>query len=308
MRIAVAWKAFFLRGEARLARYHELRTLDRLGALLPSKLEGTDAEARAVVGRARTLDAELASHSLAAQTSWALDRRDYAQVPGWARSAVIGRGILERTVQRSLTRRRLQDRRAVLQQLAALAVAGRVVGEPGNGPLVPTALGAELAELRTDARTADQTRAALLAPYGGQALPGWIHAISREFLVLVAIVGGELRGKLLPRLPALGGLAAGWWITHTFTDSHVDAALSHLGLRHGGSRVVSSERLQQMSFWLPLVIGATCSYLSARLSGFIQRRYAPLPDPAPSAVSVDPQAAATVMLAVPGGPADPHQG
>ena len=308
MRIALAWKAFFLRGEARLARYHERKTLDQLGAQLPQTLEGTDDEARAAVAHAQAIDAALAAHDLACQTSWTNDRRDYAQASRWAQSAVIGRGILERTVQRSLARRRQKERRGVLQQLAALAVAGRVVGEPGQGPLVPSQLGAELAELRTDARAADQTRATLLAPYGGQALPGWMHAIGREFLVLVAIVVAELRGKLLPRLPALGGLAAGWWITHTFTDSHVDATLSHLGLRHGGSRVVSSERLQQMSFWLPLLVGGTCSYLSARFSSFIQQRYAPLPEPAPSAVRVDAQSAATVMLAVPGGPTEPHQG
>lgn len=307
MRIAVAWKSFFLRGEARLARHHERRVLAAVGAQLPAALVGLDDDARGAVARLVALDQALQSHARASEESWAQDRQDYAVAPGWAQWLVIARGIFARAVQRALARGRVRERKALLLQVAALAVAGRLQAPGSTAPLVPSSLAIELAALRTDARAAEQTRVALLVPYGGQALPSWMHTVARELSGLVAATARELQGKLVPRLPALGGLAAGWWVTHTFTDSHVDAALSHLGLRHGGTHVVSSERLERMSFWLPLLVGATCSYLSSRFSGFVHRRYAS-PLAPPVLAPADPQAASTVLLAAVAGNEPPPQG
>ncbi len=68
-------------------------------------------------------------------------------------------------------------------------------------------------------------------------------------------------------------MAAGWWVTNTYTDSHFRSALRSVGIGSGGTRVVSGETYRAMSFWLPILAAAVCAYLGDRLAGYVRRRY-----------------------------------
>jgi len=78
---------------------------------------------------------------------------------------------------------------------------------------------------------------------------------------------------MIPRASALAGLAAGWWVTHTYTTSRPRSLLSSLGIGSGGTHVVSSDTYQSMRFWLPLLAAAVCAYLGDRLARWIRQRY-----------------------------------
>ena len=78
----------------------------------------------------------------------------------------------------------------------------------------------------------------------------------------------QLRSHFLPKAPALAGLAVGWWIARTYTDSHLHSVLRTLGIGKGGTRVVSSSTYEAMSFWLPLLAAALCAYLGERLAAY----------------------------------------
>ena len=88
-----------------------------------------------------------------------------------------------------------------------------------------------------------------------------------------------MRDRLFPRLPALVGLAAGWWVANTYTDSHWKSALRSVGIGGGGTHVVSGEMYRLMVFGLPILAAAVCAYLSDRLAHFIRGRYAQLASP-----------------------------
>jgi hypothetical protein len=74
-------------------------------------------------------------------------------------------------------------------------------------------------------------------------------------------------------VPALAGLAVGWWIAQTYTDSRWKSVLRTVGVGDGGTRVVSSDTLQAMSFWLPIFAAAICAYLGDRIARSFRRHY-----------------------------------
>jgi hypothetical protein len=82
----------------------------------------------------------------------------------------------------------------------------------------------------------------------------------------------QLRSMLLPKAPALAGMAMGWWIANTYTDSHVRSVLRSVGIGSGGTRVVSGSAYKAMSFWLPLLAAAMCAYLGERLAAYYRQR------------------------------------
>jgi hypothetical protein len=86
------------------------------------------------------------------------------------------------------------------------------------------------------------------------------------------VVGQQLRSHLLPKTPALAGLAVGWWIANTYTDSHLRSALRSIGIGSGGTRVVSSSTYEAMTFWLPLLAAALCAYAGERVRAFYEMR------------------------------------
>jgi hypothetical protein len=92
---------------------------------------------------------------------------------------------------------------------------------------------------------------------------------AHEALGRAAALGGavweQLRSHLLPKAPALVGMAVGWWIADTYTDSHIRSALRTIGIGSGGTHVVSGSTYRAMTFWLPLLAAAVCAYAGERL-------------------------------------------
>ncbi len=82
----------------------------------------------------------------------------------------------------------------------------------------------------------------------------------------------QLKPAILPKAPALAGLAVGWFIANTYTDSRWKSLARSIGIGSGGTRVVSSETYHAMSFWLPLVAAAVCAYLADRIAAAVRER------------------------------------
>lgn len=265
-----AVSALRARYAARLARRDEGRALAALGELVAGAAAGEGArpgcelvELEASDALVRALEGEIAR-------SLAEDRADYAQASSWIRPVVIARGLAARAVVRD------RLRRARRLRSAACARAGEAMLD--DAPSVNGAAGAlaedvRAARARAAAATLDAER--LLAPFGGAVVPAPVCHVGREVTALGGSLAKELRGHLLPRVPALVGLAVGWWVASTFTDSHLSAMLHGLGIGSGPRRAVSAETYRMMSFWLPVVAAALCSYAGARLRNLVRSRYAP---------------------------------
>jgi hypothetical protein len=264
----------------RRAERHERQALARIGELVAVAAErGANGDPRihqATANQARTLRLELDAITRAMGDSLAADQADYVAVSAWIRPLVIARGLCARAVLRHDRRRCRQRLRPLYESLGAAALAARP-GEPSMLGLI--GVPAPLTEAARNAaavhRSAAAERAAHLAPYHGSALPAWCCGLASESKVLVKTLGKQLHEKLLPRVSALAGLATGWWIANTYTDSHWRSAFRSLGIGRGGTHVVSSETFQAMSFWLPVLAAALCAYLGNRLSILIRRRYRP---------------------------------
>jgi hypothetical protein len=48
----------------------------------------------------------------------------------------------------------------------------------------------------------------------------------------------QLRSHLLPTAPAIAGLAVGWWIANTYTDSHLRSVTRHRERRNPRGQLV----------------------------------------------------------------------
>jgi hypothetical protein len=194
------------------------------------------------------------------------DRTDLRQVASWIRPLVMARGLSTRGVlhhRAAVVRRRLVP----LHEATGALAAGR-----GLGAKRP-----EIAEARASLDRITAERERRLAPFGGTAHPSWMRRAATESATLAGSIVRQLRTTLMPKAPALAGMAMGWWIANTYTDSHARSVLRSLGIGHGGTHVVSGSTYQAMSFWLPLLAAAVCAYLGERLAKFYrQRRCQPL--------------------------------
>jgi hypothetical protein len=81
----------------------------------------------------------------------------------------------------------------------------------------------------------------------------------------------ELTKKIYLRLPALAAMAAAWWITAHFTSSRFESNLNRF--TGEGRTGLSEAALEQLQFWLPLVVAALVAYVVASLSKRVRRRY-----------------------------------
>jgi hypothetical protein len=99
----------------------------------------------------------------------------------------------------------------------------------------------------------------------GEVGAGWTGPARREVRGLIGAVWGQLRGHLFPKAPALVGMAVGWWLANTYTDSRLRSALRSVGLASGGTHVVSGSTYRAMTFWLPLLAAALCAYVGERV-------------------------------------------
>ena len=162
------------------------------------------------------------------------ERRDLTRVAWWIRPAVMARTVSSRMVLQYDRRRAQHDLDAAHETL------GRAAGHRGPGLLGP------------DSAPSCEVGA------------GWTGPARREVRGLIGAVWGQLRGHLFPKAPALVGMAVGWWLANTYTDSRFRSALRSVGLGSGGTHVVSGSTYRAMTFWLPLLSAALCAYVGER--------------------------------------------
>jgi len=269
-RLRAAFAALGARLEARRARRDEQSGLLLLGeALAGTPSRGADALC-AERGEVAELEAAVRLAKAAVAGSLEDDRADYALVSPRMRVFVIVRGVAARLVWRDRLKRAQGERAAACRRLGAAALA--------RGLELPADLDARAAlarDARVRAATAHGQAEVLLAPFGGSVLPRPVHHLGREVTAFARPLAREVRGQLLPRVPALAGLVVGWWVARTFTDSHFWATLHSLGIGSGPRRAVSGGTLRALGFWLPVLAAALCSYLGNRLGTLVRARYAP---------------------------------
>jgi len=183
------------------------------------------------------------------------DRTDYARVSRYLRGLVILRGLCTRAILRHERACCWRDLRPLYEELGASA-RKRSVSRPARPPV--TAVGVDPA-------------------------PG---RVAVEAKLLGKALKRQLRDRLFPRLPALVGLAAGWWVANTYTDSQWKSTLRSVGIGGGGTHVVSGEMYRLMMFGLPILSAAVCAYLGDRLAHVIRERYAQSNQPPAAPVPV----------------------
>lgn len=224
------------------ARKRERRALEALGESLPKgpPIEALDEALRAIHARVGA--------------SLQRDRDEYREVRAWARPLVVLRGMLDRVLLRERARRCRSRRRE------ACVLLGEESLQDAQGSLANAARAA-----RADCASAAAAVAPLPLPL-------------REAGHLGGYLLREARGQVLPRAPALVGLAVGWWIGQTFTDSELSATLHGWGIGAGPRHAVRGETLRAMRFWLPLFAAALSSYVGSRLGALVKTRYSPAED------------------------------
>jgi hypothetical protein len=253
-----------LRG--RRLRHRERLALRRLGeAVARAGVGGSEASARLV---AEIVEGERRAAALMADSRASLeaDRADLRAVAAWMKPAVVLRGLCTRLV---LRHRRWLERRALQPLFEALGELATGSAERGGQP---GSLAGEIVAVRGQVAAVAAERERWVAPYGGRALPDWTSRAGVEAVGFGRAVLMQLRSHLLPKAPAVAGLAMGWWIANTYTDSHLRSAFRSLGIGSGGTRVVSSSTYDAMTFWLPLLAAALCAYLGERLAVYYRGR------------------------------------
>jgi hypothetical protein len=230
-------------------------------------------ECQALLAEIQRLRAGLDAHAAALSGSLDADRRDYLAVARWMRPVVILRGFCGRAVLRHRAAGARRNLVPLYRQLAAAALA-----EPSGasgGLLVQPALADAVRGARTELARLVAERTRLFEPFGGKAYPGWVGFAVEEVAAFTRALATQLHGQVIPRASGLAGLAAGWWVTHTYTASRPRSVLRSLGIGNGGTHVVSGDTYRSMRFWLPLLAAAICAYLGNRIARWIQQRYHP---------------------------------
>jgi len=242
-------------------RRQERAALRGLGEEIAALPGDDDMELRAMLARITEARERLGALAEERAASLQADRTDLRLVATWIRPLVIARGLCSRAVlhhRAASVRRRLVP----LHEAVGALAAGR-----GLGAKRP-----KIVEARAglDRITAERERR--LAPFGGTAHPSWMRLVAAESAVLARAIVRQLRTTLMPKAPALAGMAMGWWIANTYTDSHARSVLRSIGIGHGGTNVVSGSTYKAMSFWLPLLAAAVCAYLGERLAESYRER------------------------------------
>ena len=246
----------------RWLRRQERAALRRLGRAVARRVGDGDPDDVRRLSRALQ-DGERRIDALAFERAASLDadHADLGRVAGWVKPAVVARGICARAV---LNHRIAAARRSLRPQYEAL---GRAAAPSLGGGQVE-----DLAVARARLRRLAEEREAGLGEYGGSAHPVWVRRAGAEAAGLGRAFWIQLRSALVPKLPALAGMAMGWWIANTYTDSHVRSVLRSVGIGSGGTHVVSGSTYRAMHFWLPLLAAAVCAYAGERLAAAYRSR------------------------------------
>jgi hypothetical protein len=227
---------------------------------------------------ARVAELEEHARALAERLEGSLeaDRRDYRETgSGIGRGLIVARGILDRLVLRDEAWRARHELPGRQAELGARVMADEVARERLPAEDRERALAASAALER--ARSA---RAEVLAPFGGEVMPAWLRAVRSELETFGSFLKDELTKKVLLRLPALAAMAAVWWIAQHFSSSRFETSLNHF--TGEGRTGLSAAALEQLNFWLPLVVAASMAYLLAALTKRIRRRYLGEDGPSPT--------------------------
>jgi hypothetical protein len=272
-RAGAAMHAARLEFQMKRAEQREREALARAGeALAASGQSPGHGEAEKLAAEARRLRLELDAYSAALARAVEADQADYVAVAGWMRPLVVVRGLCARAILRHHMARCERKLPPLHERLAAA-----VLAEPGARLRVSGTLAEAIRGARAERETALAERTRRLEPFQGQTLPRWLEWTVEEARALSRALVKQLRGQLLPRASALAGMAAGWWVAHTYTDSRAHSLLHSIGIGHGGTHLVSGETYRAMSFWLPLVAAAVSAYLGDRIARWIRSSYHPAP-------------------------------
>lgn len=216
----------------RRAQAEQREELRRAGVRLASSEPAGSDSLTTLRTEAHRASAALTTLAAERQAVAETERRDLARVGWWVRPAVVVRAVSSGMVLQ-------HDRRRAHRALdAAHEALGRAAAPSGS---------------------------ALSPPPRVEARLEWTHWPGREVRGFIGAVWEQLRSHLFPKAPALVGMAVGWWIANTYTDSRLRSALHSIGIGSGGTRVVSGSTYRAMSFWLPLLAAALCAYVGARL-------------------------------------------
>ena len=101
-----------------------------------------------------------------------------------------------------------------------------------------------------------------------------MHGAGGEISSLTSALVRVSCGQFVRWLPALAGLAAGWWAAAMFTDSQLFATLHSWAIGHGASWAASTESFEAMRVWFPIAAAAVCAYVGNRFGARIRARYA----------------------------------
>jgi hypothetical protein len=253
-----------------LLRRRERRALVRLGAAAADVDLPRDPHVRELIELITAANLRMAELRKAIASSLQDDRTDYPAVSPLVRPVVVLRGLCVRAILRhqmaAIVRRLLPTRERLAKAL--------LQNEEGRTRL-PAPLAGAVLSIRRDLDTISAERADRLAPFGGSTLPKWFPHLGSEARELGRSLWLQLRPNVWPRLPAVIGLAVGWWVADTYTSSHLKSVLHSLGIGNGGRRVVSGDTYRSMIFWLPILAAGLCAYLADRAKLLIQRRYIP---------------------------------
>jgi hypothetical protein len=242
-------------------RRREQTALARLG-------QATLADSGPQVGRLVVLAAEAATTR--SRLAALAEERRAADIQTRAELAAVPRWMVPMTIVRSVSARAVLRRRgdAIEKGLHELYLtAGRLAVASAIGPAAchVQAIRAELAATASE-------RERRLAASDGRPLPAWMDRVRAEGKELGGAVWTQLRSQLTPKASALAGMAMGWWITSTYTDSHARSILRSVGIGHGGTHVVSGSTYKVMQFGLPLLAAAVCAYLGQRIAAAVREK------------------------------------
>lgn len=243
-RIAAPFNNLRLSVDARLADRRHANALRRAGReLANSPAAAEDDRLLPFVNALSRHQARLDVLAVALAKSHQREESDCAAVVPWLRPLVVLRGLCDRALLHNQMRRCRREMGLCHEAL------GRAVGAaPRDGAAADGAI-----------------------PRDSDSTSEWTGVLAREGRELGTAVWQQLHGKLMPKASALAGLAAGWWVASTYTDSHLKSIMSSVGIGKGGTHVVSGTMYKAMSFWLPILAAAVCAYLGARLARAFRR-------------------------------------
>ena len=271
-RIVVLFHTLRLSFDARQAARREVAALRQAGQdLADQPLAATDDRLQPLFATLRSHRNHLHRLTAALANSLEADRADYASVVPWLRPLVVLRGVCDRAVLHHRLQACGRDLSLYYEALgtAAFALSAEGAARDWMAPSVRDALVAA----RGDRNRALAEQTERLRPFGGEPFPRWMKALAHEGRALAGACWRQLHTQLAPRVSALAGLAAGWWVASTYTDSQLRSTLRSLGIGRGGTHVVDSTTYRAMSFWLPIIAAATCAYLGDRLARAVRQRY-----------------------------------